>query len=113
MIEAGIPVVRVDRIPEEVTMDSISVEDISAAEMGVDHLIAMGYRRIAIVTGPVSLKNEQRRLLGYVESLKRAQIRRLDSLVWHGNLRPEDVEVMCRDHLSDAPNLPDPISCTN
>jgi DNA-binding LacI/PurR family transcriptional regulator len=113
MIEAGIPVVCVDRVPEKVKVDSISVEDVSAAEMAVDHLIAMGYRRIAIVTGPVSLKNEQRRLLGYEKSLKRMKLRRVDSLIWHGNLRPEDVEVMCRDRLSDAANLPDAIFCTN
>jgi DNA-binding LacI/PurR family transcriptional regulator len=113
MIEAGIPVVCVDRVPEKVKVDSISVEDVSAAEMAVDHLIAMGYRRIAIVTGHVSLKNEQRRLLGYEKSLKRAKLRRVDSLIWHGNLRPEDVEVMCRDRLSDAANLPDAIFSTN
>jgi DNA-binding LacI/PurR family transcriptional regulator len=113
MIEAGIPVVCVDRVPEKVKVDSISVEDVSAAEMAVDHLIAMGYRRIAIVTGPVSLKNEQRRLLGYEKSLKRAKLRRVGSLIWHGNLRPEDIEVMCRDRLSDAANLPDAIFCTN
>jgi len=113
MIEAGIPVVCVDRVPEKVKVDSISVADVSAAEMAVDHLIAMGYRRIAVVTGPVSLKNEQRRLLGYEKSLKRAKLRRVDSLIWHGNLRPEDVEVMCRDRLSDAANLPDAIFSTN
>src|SRR5882757_6244640 len=74
MVEAGIPVVCVDRVPDRVKVDSVSVEDTSAAEMGVDHLIAMGYRRIAVVTGPVFLRNEQRRLLGYEKSLKRAKI---------------------------------------
>ena len=113
MIEAGVPVVCVDRVPEKVKVDSISVEDTSAAEMGVDHLIAMGYRKIAVVTGPVSLKNEQRRLLGYEKSLKRARIKLSNDLIWHGNLRPEDVEVMCRDRLSDPGNLPDAIFCTN
>jgi DNA-binding LacI/PurR family transcriptional regulator len=113
MVEAGIPVVCVDRIPEKVPVDSVSVEDLSAAEMAVDHLIAMGYRRIAIVTGPVSLRNEQRRLLGYEKALKRAGIRRSDALIWHGSLRPKDVQVMCRDRLSDTVNRPDAIFCTN
>ena len=49
LIEAGIPVVCLDRIPEKLPADSVSVEDVSAAEMGTDHLIEMGYRRIAIV----------------------------------------------------------------
>ena len=113
MVEAGIPVVCVDRIPDKVKLDSVSVEDISSAEMGVDHLIAMGYRRIAIITGPISLKNEQRRLQGYEKSLKKAKIKYSENLVWHGNLRAEDVEVMCRDRLSDVGGLPDAIFCTN
>ena len=113
MVEAGIPVVCVDRIPDKVHIDTVSVEDLSAAEMGVNHLIAMGYRRIAIVTGPISLRNEQQRLLGYEKSLKRAGLKKLDSLIWHGNLRPEDVQVMCRDRLSDVQNLPDALFCTN
>src|SRR5580658_2045519 len=113
MVEAGIPVVCVDRIPDKVRVDSVSVEDISAAEMGVDHLIAMGYRRIAIVTGPQTLRNEQRRLLGYEKCLKRAGIKKSEDLIWHGNLRPEDVRVLCRDRLSDVANRPDAIFCTN
>src|SRR5258708_7913479 len=94
MVEAGIPVVCVDRVPDKVKVDSVSVEDTSAAEMGVDHLIAVGYRRIAAVTGPLFLQNEQRRLLGYQKSLRRAKLRLSDDLIWHGNLKPEDVEVM-------------------
>src|SRR5437764_1857965 len=39
MIEARIPVVCLDRIPDRVPVDSVSVEDIAAAEMGVEHLI--------------------------------------------------------------------------
>jgi DNA-binding LacI/PurR family transcriptional regulator len=113
MVGAGMPVVCVDRIPEKVHVDTVSVEDISAAEMGVDHLIEMGYRRIAVVTGPISLRNEQERLLGYEKSLKRAGLKRSDSLIWHGNLRPEDVEVMCRDRLEGSENRPDAIFCTN
>src|SRR5580693_10155977 len=51
--DAGIPVVCVDRIPDRVTVDSVSVEDTEAAALGVDHLISMGLRRIALATGPL------------------------------------------------------------
>ena len=40
--------------------------------MGVEHLIAMGARRIAIVTGAMALKNERRRLQGYRQALDSA-----------------------------------------
>jgi len=72
LIEAGIPVVCLDRVPEGVPVDSVSVDDVAAAEMGTDHLIARGYRRIAIRTGPLHLANEMRRVEGYRRSLARA-----------------------------------------
>ena len=112
LIEAGIPVVCLDRIPEELAVDSVSVEDYSAAEMGADHLIAMGYRHIALVTGPRSLTNEKRRLQGYEQSLRRAGIPLDENLIWHGNVRPEDVAELCRQRLLSGLR-PDAIFCTN
>ena len=110
---AGIPVVCVDRVPERASVDSVSVEDVAAAEMGTDHLLAMGYRRIAMVTGPLALRNERRRLQGYEQSLRRAGLQPSEDLVWQGNLRCEDLASMCRDRLSDPENRPDALICTN
>ena len=59
--------------------------------------------RIAIVTGPLSLKNERQRLLGYQQALERAGIALEESLVWNGNLLPDSVELMCRKRLEAAP----------
>ncbi len=112
IMEAGIRLVCLDRIPDRLGMDSVSVEDVSAAELGVDHLIAMGHRRIAVVTGPLSLKNERQRLLGYQQSLARAGIAEQEELVWHGNLIPEDVASLCRKRLCATPR-PDAIFSTN
>jgi len=111
LIEAGIPVVCLDRIPEKLPADSVSVEDVSAAELGTDHLLQMGYRRIAIVTGPLSLTNEKRRLQGYEQSLRRAGIAIDPALLWHGNVRPEDVSGLCKQKLGTV--RPDAFLCTN
>ena len=102
LIEAGIPVVCLDRIPEKLPVDSVSVEDVSAAEMGTDHLIERGYRHIAIVTGPLTLTNEKRRLQGYEQSLQRAGIGVETELLWQGNVRPEDVATLCVEKLSSG-----------
>ena len=51
-MDAEIPVVCLDRVPDRVSVDSVSVEDVDAAQMGVSHLIERGFRRIAMVTGP-------------------------------------------------------------
>jgi LacI family transcriptional regulator len=112
-IDAGISVVFVDRIPDWVPVDSVCVENLEAAEMGVSHLIAMGARRIAAVTGPQGLKNEQRRLLGYRRALRRAGIPLDRSLIWEGNLRHEDVAALCRDRLANPAARPEALFATN
>src|SRR5579884_932777 len=111
MMQAGIPVVCVDRIPDRLVADSVSVEDTSAAEMAIDHLLEMGYRRIALATGPLALKNERRRLLGYRRALERAGEPYDKALVWPGTLRPEDVAALCQDKLRATE--PDAVFATN
>jgi DNA-binding LacI/PurR family transcriptional regulator len=113
IIEAGIPVVCLDRIPDRLRVDSVSVEDIDAAKMGIQHLVAAGRRRIAIATGPLSLKNERRRLMGCRQALMDAGLPVQDRLVWEGNLRLEDVAAMCGERLRNAASRPDAILATN
>ncbi|HKE24188.1 MAG TPA: LacI family DNA-binding transcriptional regulator [Bryobacteraceae bacterium] len=113
IIDAGIPVVCLDRIPDRVPVDTVSVEDLDAAEMGVNHLLEMGYRRIALVTGPVALKNERRRLQGYRQALQRAGVPEDEKLIWTGNLRPADVAALCRVRLSNGVPRPDAVFSTN
>jgi DNA-binding LacI/PurR family transcriptional regulator len=112
ILDAGIPVVCLDRIPDRVAVDSVSVEDLEAAEMGVQHLVSLGLRRIAVVTGPLALKNERRRLQGYRQVLERAGIPVDEQLIWQGNLRPADVTAMCREKLAAAPR-PEAVFSTN
>jgi LacI family transcriptional regulator len=113
ILDAGIPVVCLDRIPDRVAVDSVSVEDTEAAALCVDHLIAMGHRRIAAVTGPLALKNERRRVQGYRQALERAGIIVDERLIWQGNLRPADVTALCREKLADAASRPEAVFTTN
>jgi DNA-binding LacI/PurR family transcriptional regulator len=113
IMSAGIRLVCVDRIPDRLPVDSVSVEDVSAAELGVDHLIEMGHRRIAIVTGPLTLKNERQRLLGYHQSLERAGIPADPDLIWEGNILTDDVTILCRTRLREPERRPDAVFATN
>jgi DNA-binding LacI/PurR family transcriptional regulator len=113
LLEAGVRVVCVDRIPDRVPVDSVSVEDQEGATMAVEHLLAQGYRRIAAVTGPQSLKNERQRLLGYRQALEDAGVAVDEDLIWTGNLRPGDIAEMCAERLSDGAPRPDAIFSTN
>jgi DNA-binding LacI/PurR family transcriptional regulator len=113
IIESGIPVVYLDRIPDQEEVDSVSVDDAKAAEMAVEHLLASGHRRIALATGPHTLRNEQRRLLGYQEALVKAGLTPDEDLIWEGNFRPEDVAAICGPRLRDPSRRPDAILSTN
>jgi DNA-binding LacI/PurR family transcriptional regulator len=112
MLDAGVRIVCLDRIPDRVPVDSVSVEDTEAAEIGVNHLIELGNRRIAVVTGPQTLKNERQRLLGYKQAMDAAGLPIEEDLVWFGNLRAEDVAALCRERLATR-RRPEAIFCTN
>ena len=113
ILDASIPMVCLDRIPDRIPVDSVSVEDLEAAEMGVGHLIRMGARSIAAVTGPLALKNERRRVQGYRQALEAAGIPVDESLIWTGNLRPDDVAAICREKLAALSPRPDAVFSTN
>jgi len=68
-IAAGPPVVCLDRLPDGLDVDSVCADDRSAAGIAVSHLLAMGHRKIAILIGPPSLRNEQERLRGYRQAV--------------------------------------------
>ena len=113
MIEAGIPVVCLDRIPDKLRIDSVSVDDTAAAELGVAHLIEAGHRRIAIVTGPPTLKNERGRLQGYRNAMRGAGLPVDEELIWHGSLQAVEVTELCRPKLLDRSLRIDAVFSTN
>src|SRR5260370_7520270 len=55
-----------------------------AAKEAVVHLIAHGYRRIGVITGPQSATTANERLLGYHRALQEAGIERDPALEHHG-----------------------------
>ncbi len=113
LIESGIPVVCLDRLPEGIEVDSVCVEDSAAADMGVSHLLSLGHRKIAILTGPLTLRNERERLRGYRQAFERAGVAASDSLVWEAKLNQEDVSAVCREHLTHSSTRPSALFCTN
>ena len=113
ILDADIPVVCLDRVPDRIAVDSVSVDDLEAARMGAAHLVERGFRRIAIVTGPMSLKNERRRLQGYRVALEDAGMKLDERLIWNGTLHLEEVAALCREHLCNRASRPDALFCTN
>ena len=61
--EKGIPLVFFDRICENMATSRVIVDDYEGAYMAVEHLLAVGCRRIAHLAGPLSLLITHNRLL--------------------------------------------------
>ena len=113
LINSGIPVVCLDRLPENIEVDSVCVEDRTAAEMGISHLISMGHRNIAIVTGPLTLRNERERLQGFKLTMQRAGMKITSSSVWETNFQQEHIIESCKKGLLRASKRPTALFCSN
>lgn len=68
--EKGIPLVFFDRICENMATSRVIVDDYEGAYMAVEHLLAVGCRRIAHLAGPPSLLITHNRLKGYLDALR-------------------------------------------
>ena len=113
LVESGIPLVCLDRLPGGIDVDSVCVEDCSAADMGVSHLVSAGHRDIAILTGPLTLKNEQERLNGYRCALERAGIPASDLLIWEAGFDQEEITRLCQKRLLTTAPRPTALFSTN
>jgi LacI family transcriptional regulator len=49
---AGVPVVALHPVPDGVTVSTLSIDYVAAAEAAVDHLLAHDYKTLAVLTGP-------------------------------------------------------------
>lgn len=72
--EHSIPIVAVDRRVKDLTTDAVLTDNVHGAYEAVTHLITNGYRRIGVITGPISTTTGYERLEGYRKALKQAGI---------------------------------------
>ncbi len=69
LLRDGIPFVSVGRYPDE-RVSYVDVDNVGGARMAVEHLIRLGHRRIATITGPLDMLVSRDRLEGYRQALE-------------------------------------------
>jgi DNA-binding LacI/PurR family transcriptional regulator len=69
-VPSGVPTVFVGARPSVETLDSVSLDDQGAAALAVQHLLALGHRRIALISGPAAEDCTQDRQLAYLKTLE-------------------------------------------
>lgn len=68
--EHEIPFISVDRRVKDSTTDAVLIDNVQGAYEAVMHLIANGYRRIGVITGPIGTTTGRERLEGYRKALR-------------------------------------------
>jgi len=71
---AGPPVVCVDREPPGWKGDVVLVANEAGAHTATCHLLRMGHRQLAVITGPLHLTNAVERLTGFKRALAEAKV---------------------------------------
>lgn len=87
LVAVGIPIVAIDRRIERFPTDAVVVDNDSAAHEAVGHLIQLGHRRIAMVTGPEGVSTGKERSAGYRRALREHRLEQAPELLRHGNFR--------------------------
>src|SRR5579884_3285251 len=68
LAEAGTPLVLVNRSLEDESVPAVTVDDRRGMSLAVEHVVALGHKRIGHVAGPQNLSTGHRRSTGFLEA---------------------------------------------
>lgn len=103
--EREVPTVVIDRRIEGWDVDSVLGDSTGGAHALVQHLIALGHRRIAAISGPAATSTAEDRVTGYCRALAEAGLPVNDSLIRRGQFRTCAGEELARSLLAEAGDL--------
>jgi LacI family transcriptional regulator len=83
--DEGYPVVMVNDQAAPPTIPWVGIDNRAGAQQAVQHLLALGHRRIAHIQGPMQYYCSQERYTGYCEALKNAGLSLDPALVAEGH----------------------------
>jgi len=84
----SVPVVMLDREPLD-NHDAILIAHRDGMVQAVEHLLGLGHRRIALVTGATEMRPARERILGYMDAFKKAGLPPDPSLIRTRNFSAE------------------------
>jgi DNA-binding LacI/PurR family transcriptional regulator len=87
LLDLGIPVVALDREVDDRRADAVVADNVEAARIATEHLVAAGHERVGLIAGPPDVETGAERLQGYREAMEAAG---LEPLVASGRFRIDD-----------------------
>jgi LacI family transcriptional regulator len=108
-----LPLVGIDRIPSELGIDAVLLDNVAGAQQAVEYLITLGHERIGIVAGLPGIITTQERLTGYKQALEAHGIPLDPALIVEGNSRIEGGERGALQLLTQETARPTALFVTN
>ncbi len=110
--EQGFPVVIVDDQSPPSDLPWVGTDHRAGAKQAVRHLIELGHRDIAHISGPHSYKVSHDRQAGYLEALQEAGIEIPSEFIVEGDFKPPS-GLRCGRNLLESPHRPTAIFAAN
>jgi LacI family transcriptional regulator len=111
LLENKIPVALVDRDLPDLEIDTVTADNFQGGYLATKHLISLGHKRIACITGPAGIVPSGRRIAGYRNALEEEDIRFDEQLICAGNFHAESGK-LAASHLFES-NPPSAIFAFN
>jgi LacI family transcriptional regulator len=86
-VDQRAPTILLDRRVDGMPLDAVVVDNVHATRSAIEHLIALGHRRIALITGPRHLSTSCERLQGYRDAMATHGLNPSPRLVVQGDFR--------------------------
>lgn len=100
--ELNIPFVRIDRAVNPDRCNSVSVDNFEGARLAVSHLLEIGCKKIAHVSGPLNLYPAQERLNGYKRIM---ELNQLIPIIAEGDFTLESGTLQTEKLLHEYPDI--------
>ena len=106
------PYVIVHRLFHEPDPFSIIPDDLYNSTLVVDHLIQLGHQRLGYIMGPENYFSSERRLMGYKDSLKKANLPVIEEFILRGTWKTSS-GYQCAKEMISSENPPTAIIAAN
>ena len=111
-VSVAMPTVLFEKTSPRETSCSIVIDTVGGAHQAVEHLVSLGHRRIAFISGNVQDQTDRNRLIGYQKTLEEHELCFDESLLFEGHHTPESGYEGARS-LLDRPDRPTAVFASN
>lgn len=110
VLDSGTPLLTIDRVVEGLKIDTVTINNTDAAYHATSHLIKLGHKDVAFISGPEKMSTSRFRLMGYQQAMLDAG--HLPTRVVAGNYR-QDGGYAAMQVLLNAPVRPSAVVVSN